>query len=183
MEDEADMRSVQCIKKVRSPTSCSPDHTGRDRSGPTATPRGLIASCIAKHPEALLGRLSRLIHDAEDQDPMLAQAAGLGCAVTAVTDPSPPGFDMDPLESPSGRQGGSSVMALSASQVSDASLALEKPKTFTDTFRKALDQPLLRSPRLRITRSARRSLDPDFVPKRSARLAAKSGFREGRPDA
>lgn len=114
---------------------------------------------------------------------MLAQAAGLGCAVPAVTDPSPSGFDMDPLESPSGRQGGSSVVALSASQVSDASPALEKPKTFADTFRKALDQPLLRSPCLRITRSARRSLDPDFVPKRSARLAAKSGFREGRPDA
>jgi len=39
MEDEADMRSVQCIKKVRSPTSCSPDHTRRDRSGPTAPDR------------------------------------------------------------------------------------------------------------------------------------------------
>jgi hypothetical protein len=142
---------------------------------------------LAGHPEILRGRLSRLIHDAEGQESVLAQASrhgGLsGCAVAAVLDPSieSPAFQRD-----SHCQGESSAVALSETslpQDHEASPVLEKPKTFADTFKKVLDQPLLHYPRLRVTRSARRSLDPDFVPKRSARLAAKSRFKEGHPDA
>jgi len=54
------------------------------------------------------------------------------------------------------------------------------------TFRKPLSQPVLSSPpRLWVTRSARaRAIEDDeLVPKRSARLAAKSKYREQKPEA
>jgi hypothetical protein len=54
---------------------------------------------------------------------------------------------------------------------------------FVDTFKKGLDQPLLSTPILRATRRNRSVVDDDFVPKRSTRLIAKSGFRELRPEA
>jgi hypothetical protein len=57
---------------------------------------------------------------------------------------------------------------------------------FISTFRKPLPQPVLSSPpRLRVTRSARaRTIeDIELVPKRSARLAAKSKYREQKPEA
>jgi hypothetical protein len=38
-------------------------------------------------------------------------------------------------------------------------------------------------PRLRITKDPKAADDSDFVPKRSARLAAKSKFRAAKPDA
>jgi hypothetical protein len=47
-----------------------------------------------------------------------------------------------------------------------------------------LQQPLITSPpRLRITEDPKVAGDSDFVPKRSARLAAKSKFRAAKPDA
>ena len=53
-----------------------------------------------------------------------------------------------------------------------------------NTFRKPLSQPILSSPpRLRITRAARERDDEELIPKRSARLAAKSRFREPKPEA
>jgi hypothetical protein len=57
---------------------------------------------------------------------------------------------------------------------------------FIDNFRKPLSQHILSSPpRLRITRVAwaRAIEDEDLIPKRSARLAAKSKFREPKPEA
>ncbi|CAD6206129.1 unnamed protein product [Miscanthus lutarioriparius] len=57
---------------------------------------------------------------------------------------------------------------------------------FITNFRKPLSQPILSSPpRLRITRAARAWAieDKDLIPKRSARLAAKSKFREPKPKA
>jgi hypothetical protein len=52
------------------------------------------------------------------------------------------------------------------------------------SFKKALEQPILPStPNLRLTAIPHGSVDVDWVPKRSARLAAKSKFREARPEA
>jgi hypothetical protein len=54
---------------------------------------------------------------------------------------------------------------------------------FVNTFRKPLSQPILSSPpRFRITRSARERADEELIPKRSAQLAAKSRFREPKPE-
>ena len=57
---------------------------------------------------------------------------------------------------------------------------------FISTFKKPLSQPVLSSPpRLWVTRLARaRAIEDDeLVPKRSARLAAKSKYREQKPEA
>jgi hypothetical protein len=57
---------------------------------------------------------------------------------------------------------------------------------FISSFRMPLSPPVLSSPpRLRVTRSARaRTIeDAELVPKRSARLAAKSKYREQKPEA
>ena len=57
---------------------------------------------------------------------------------------------------------------------------------FISTFRKPLSQPVLSSsPRLQVTRSARaRAIEDDeLVPKQSFRLAAKSKYREQKPEA
>jgi hypothetical protein len=56
--------------------------------------------------------------------------------------------------------------------------------TSSTLFRKPLSQPILSSPpRLRITRAARERDDEELIPKRSSRLAAKSRFREPKPEA
>lgn len=53
---------------------------------------------------------------------------------------------------------------------------------FIDSVMVPLPEPLVRSPpKLRVTRA--RNVDDSFVPKRSARLAAKSQFRANKPDA
>jgi hypothetical protein len=57
---------------------------------------------------------------------------------------------------------------------------------FISTFRKPLSQPVLSlPPRVRVTRSARAQAieDDELVPKQSACLAAKSKFREQKPEA
>ena len=55
---------------------------------------------------------------------------------------------------------------------------------FVNIYRKPLSQPILSSPpRLRITRAARERDDEELIPKRSARLATKSRFREPKPEA
>jgi hypothetical protein len=57
---------------------------------------------------------------------------------------------------------------------------------FISIFKKPLVQPILLSPpRLRKTRAARDKEieDEDLVPKRSARLVAKSRYREAKPEA
>jgi hypothetical protein len=56
-------------------------------------------------------------------------------------------------------------------------------QSFIDAFKQPFEQPLIASPpRLRITKP-KYADDDDFVPKRSARLAAKSKYREPKPDA
>jgi hypothetical protein len=56
--------------------------------------------------------------------------------------------------------------------------------SFIDAFELPLKQPLIASPpRLRVTKEPKVVDDGDFVPKRSARLAAKSKFRASKPDA
>jgi hypothetical protein len=57
---------------------------------------------------------------------------------------------------------------------------------FINSFKKPLTQPILLSPpRLRKTRAARAKEieDEDLIPKRSARLVAKSKFREAKQEA
>ena len=49
---------------------------------------------------------------------------------------------------------------------------------FIANFKQPLPQPILSTPRLHRTKSARIVVDEDWVPKRSARLAAKSRFRD-----
>jgi hypothetical protein len=57
-------------------------------------------------------------------------------------------------------------------------------KDFIDSFRRPLQQPLITSPpRLRVTRKINYDVDDDFVPKCSARLVAKSKFREPKLEA
>ena len=56
--------------------------------------------------------------------------------------------------------------------------------SFIVAIKLPLKQPLMVSPpRLRITKDPMAADDGDFVPKRSARLAAKSKFRATKPDA
>jgi hypothetical protein len=56
--------------------------------------------------------------------------------------------------------------------------------SFIDAFELPLKQPLIASPpRLRVTKEPKVVDDGDFVPKRGARLAAKSKFRASKPDA
>jgi hypothetical protein len=56
--------------------------------------------------------------------------------------------------------------------------------SFIDAFKLPLEQPLIASPpRLRVTKDPKAIDDGDFVPKRSARLAAKSKFRALMPEA
>jgi len=63
-------------------------------------------------------------------------------------------------------------------------MAADVVKNFIDSFRWPLQQPLVASPpRVRVTRKINYDADDDFVPKRSARLAAKSKFREPKPEA
>ena len=63
-------------------------------------------------------------------------------------------------------------------------MAADVIKGFIDSFRRPLQQPLVASPpRLRVTRKVNYDVDDDFVPKRCARLAAKSKFREPKPEA
>ena len=68
-----------------------------------------------------------------------------------------------------------------------AALRAELPvEDFISTFKKPLTQPILESPpRLRTTRAARaKEIDDEgLIPKRSARLAAKSKFRALKPEA
>jgi hypothetical protein len=55
-------------------------------------------------------------------------------------------------------------------------------ESFIATFKKPLVQPILPStPRLCTTKAARVEEDDDWIPKRSARLAAKSKFRVTEP--
>jgi hypothetical protein len=55
---------------------------------------------------------------------------------------------------------------------------------FIASYKKPLTQPILPStPRLRPTKAARVAEDEDWIPKRSARLAAKGKFREQKPQA
>jgi hypothetical protein len=57
-------------------------------------------------------------------------------------------------------------------------------QSFIEAFKRPLQQPLIASPpRLRITKDPKAADDSDFIPKRSARLAAKSKFRAAKPDA
>ncbi|CAD6340188.1 unnamed protein product [Miscanthus lutarioriparius] len=49
---------------------------------------------------------------------------------------------------------------------------------FVDSFKKTLPRSVLSTPILRVTKPARVLDDVDLVPKRSARLAAKSRYRE-----
>jgi hypothetical protein len=63
-------------------------------------------------------------------------------------------------------------------------MAADAVNDFVDSFRWPLQQPLVASPhRLRVTGKINYDADNDFVPKRSARLAAKSKFRELKPEA
>ena len=63
-------------------------------------------------------------------------------------------------------------------------MAADVVKDFIDSFRRPLQQPLVASPpRLRVTRKINYDVDDDFVPKCSAQLAAKSKFREPKPEA
>jgi hypothetical protein len=60
------------------------------------------------------------------------------------------------------------------------------PEAFIECFRKQLIQPIILSPpRLRKSRATcrREHTDEELVPKRSARLAAKSRFRSAKPEA
>jgi hypothetical protein len=67
---------------------------------------------------------------------------------------------------------------------SGANGSMSSVQSFIDAFKRPLEQPLIASPpRLRITKDPRFVDDNDFVPKRSARLAAKSKYREPKPDA
>jgi len=54
-------------------------------------------------------------------------------------------------------------------------------QVFIEQFRKSLPQPLLSTPKLRVTRPKPRG-DDELIPKRSARLAAKSQHRTGHPE-
>ena len=55
---------------------------------------------------------------------------------------------------------------------------------FIASYKKPLTQPILPStPRLRTTKAARVTKDEDWIPKRSACLAAKSRFRAQKPEA
>lgn len=56
---------------------------------------------------------------------------------------------------------------------------------FIASFRAPLPQAILSTPKLRITRPSRGHgfTDEELVPKRSARLAAKSRYREAKPEA
>lgn len=68
----------------------------------------------------------------------------------------------------------------------DAAAAPLLAEDFVNIFKKPLEQPILvSSPRLRRTRATRaRDLrDEDLIPKRSARLAAKSKLRAPQPEA
>jgi hypothetical protein len=57
-------------------------------------------------------------------------------------------------------------------------------QSFIEAFKRLLQQPLITSPpKLRITKDPKVADDSDFVPKRSACLAAKSRFRAEKPDA
>jgi hypothetical protein len=63
-------------------------------------------------------------------------------------------------------------------------MAADVVKDFIGSFRRPLQQPLVASPpRLKVTKKINYDADDDFVPKRSARLAAKSKFREPKPKA
>ena len=56
--------------------------------------------------------------------------------------------------------------------------------SFIDAIKLPLEQPLMVSPpRLHIAKDPKAADDGDFVPKRIARLAAKSKFRATKPDA
>lgn len=57
----------------------------------------------------------------------------------------------------------------------------EPTDSFINSFKKGFDTPILSTPILRVTRK-KGTQDEDFVPKRSIRLAAKSGYRELRPE-
>jgi len=54
---------------------------------------------------------------------------------------------------------------------------------FIASFKKPLEQSLLNTPQLRVTKEACRDEDLLWVPRRSARLAANSRYRENKPDA
>ena len=65
----------------------------------------------------------------------------------------------------------------------DAPVAVNlSAEEFVATFTKPLEDPLLPTPSLRRTKPSRQD-DEDWMPKRSARLAAKSRSRDARPDA
>jgi hypothetical protein len=54
---------------------------------------------------------------------------------------------------------------------------------FITSYKKPLMQPILSTPRLRSTKAAPVNDDDDWIPKRSAYLAAKSRFRAEQPEA
>jgi hypothetical protein len=56
-------------------------------------------------------------------------------------------------------------------------------ESFIAKYKEPLEQPILSMPRLRLTKAASSVEDEDWIPKRSARLAAKSKFREEKPEA
>jgi hypothetical protein len=100
---------------------------------------------------------------------------------------SPPPAQVDFPAIQVGADGGGPAIPAADGRATDATAATSI-EDFIAAFKKPLTTPILSSPpRLRLTRAARARAgeldDSELVPKRSARLAAKSRHREQKPEA
>ena len=100
---------------------------------------------------------------------------------------SPPSVQVDFPADQVGADGGGPTTPVVGGSAPHATAATPT-EDFITAFKKPLTMPVLSSPpRLRLTQAARARVgeldDSDLVPKRSARLAAKSRHREHKPEA
>ena len=100
-----------------------------------------------------------------------AQEATHNTAVTPEVDAG--SADADESDSPGG----------SGQPQTDLARTQPAAQSFLSHFKKPLPKSILTTPLLRVTRQSRTRDDSEVVPKRSARLAAKSGYREPKPEA
>lgn len=204
---EADLRTSPGHQEVTRDAPHSIDCLPLRSMGRASAGRGFVASVLARDNELLMGRALLRQGGMDDGPdfilgPCLEHHVVPGRELIVVVDlclSGPDDYDSGPA-SPrtAGAAGdediyGVSPLVAAEDDVADdlparRSPSVEKsappsPNTFVASFKRGLDTPLLSTPILRITRRVRLAEDPDFVPKRSAQLATKSGYRELRPEA